>query len=483
MPSSIPSATQPNARRWRWLAVPIVLGLLSLLTAGYFITFTEANVLDGTQQPRTIHTHQRTVSAALREAGVVLQPEDVVVPPLDAPLTHGSQIKINRARLVRVQVSNAGQTAQQKLVRTQRTTGRELLADLGFALSINDLLSINGEFIDQLPLKPAQADKAVSAEVFFRKAMPISVVELGANPVAKQTSATTVGEALMQSGYIVYLADRVSPSVSTPIKPNLEIKIERAKPVSVVVDGRRIRTRTHKTSVGEVLAEMNIVLYDQDYARPALDSAIGPDTEVRVVRVTNAVEVKQDYIPFETKWEPDGALELDTQLVGQDGAPGVQEQRTLVTYEDGLEVRREVVADFTASDPQPKIYKYGTNIILRTIDTSQGPMQYWRKIRMLATSYSSSTAGVSRSTAWYGKVRCGFDMRHGIVAVDPRVISLRTNVYVPEYGVGNACDTGSAILGKRIDLGYNDDNLQLWYRWTDVYLLAPVPDKIDYILD
>ncbi|NJM42613.1 MAG: hypothetical protein HC853_18660, partial [Anaerolineae bacterium] len=49
MPSSTLSATQPNARRWRWLAVPIVLGLLSLLTAGYFITFTEANVLDGTQ--------------------------------------------------------------------------------------------------------------------------------------------------------------------------------------------------------------------------------------------------------------------------------------------------------------------------------------------------------------------------------------------------------------------------------------------------
>jgi 3D (Asp-Asp-Asp) domain-containing protein len=102
---------------------------------------------------------------------------------------------------------------------------------------------------------------------------------------------------------------------------------------------------------------------------------------------------------------------------------------------------------------------------------------------MLATSYSSSTAGVSRSAAWYGKVRCGFDMRHGIVAVDPRVISLRTNVYVPEYGVGNACDTGSAILGKRIDLGYDDSNLQLWYRWVDVYLLAPVPDNIDYILD
>jgi len=75
-------------------------------------------------------------------------------------------------------------------------------------------------------------------------------------------------------------------------------------------------------------------------------------------------------------------------------------------------------------------------------------------------------------------------MRHGIVAVDPRVINLRSEVYVPGYGVGLAGDTGGAIKGKRIDLGYDDDNLKLWYRWVDVYLLTPVPpaSRIDYTL-
>jgi hypothetical protein len=32
-------------------------------------------------------------------------------------------------------------------------------------------------------------------------------------------------------------------------------------------------------------------------------------------------------------------------------------------------------------------------------------------------------------------------------------------------------------------LGYDDDNLVLWYRWVDVYLLTPVPERINYILD
>jgi 3D (Asp-Asp-Asp) domain-containing protein len=122
-------------------------------------------------------------------------------------------------------------------------------------------------------------------------------------------------------------------------------------------------------------------------------------------------------------------------------------------------------------------------VVVRTLQTPNGPVEYWRVIRMLATSYSASTAGVSRSASWYGHVRCGFAMRAGIVAVDPRIVPLGTNVYVDGYGVGNACDTGSAIIGKRIDLGYDDNNLQLWYRWVDVYLLTPPPPNIRYSLD
>jgi 3D (Asp-Asp-Asp) domain-containing protein len=75
-------------------------------------------------------------------------------------------------------------------------------------------------------------------------------------------------------------------------------------------------------------------------------------------------------------------------------------------------------------------------------------------------------------------------MRKGIVAVDPHMIPLRSKVYVPDYGVGIAGDTGGAIKGHRIDLGYDDHNLKLWYRWVTVYLLTPVPpaSQIDYTL-
>jgi uncharacterized protein YabE (DUF348 family) len=474
-------------RRWksrvRWLSIPFILGLFSLMTVGYLNSFTPIKIVDG-DRIIDLRTHQTNVEGVLREANIDLLPEDVVLPAGDAVLRRNDTVIVKRARLVKLRIDGD----EPRLIRTQRDSGSQVLKDLGLAASVEDAVVVNGAFSDVLTL-PALTMKASSntsqavTELELRRALPISIMEGAAQPLQIKTTARTVGEALLQAGVMIYLADRVSPAPGERITPDMQISIERAKPVTIWVDGRQVRTRTLSDKVSDVLAEMNIVLFEQDYARPDLNATIEPDNEVRVVRIRREVAIQQEYIPFETLWQADPEMELDTQVLAQDGAPGVREQRSLVTYEDGLEVKRELTSDFVARDPQPRIYKYGTKVVLRTIDTPQGPVQYWRKIRMLATSYSASTAGVSRDKAWYGKARCGVTMRFGIVAVDPRVISLGSNVFVPDYGVGSACDTGSAIKGKRIDLGYDDSNLKLWYRWVEVYLLAPAPANIQYRLE
>jgi Uncharacterized protein conserved in bacteria len=64
------------------------------------------------------------------------------------------------------------------------------------------------------------------------------------------------------------------------------------------------------------------------------------------------------------------------------------------------------------------------------------------------------------------------------------VINLRQKLYVPGYGTAVAGDTGGRIRGRHIDLGFDEGNLQLWYRWVDVYLLEPAPpaSRIHYVL-
>ncbi|MCB0081909.1 MAG: 3D domain-containing protein, partial [Caldilineaceae bacterium] len=122
------------------------------------------------------------------------------------------------------------------------------------------------------------------------------------------------------------------------------------------------------------------------------------------------------------------------------------------------------------------VIAYGQRIEPQTATMHDGTViTYWRKIRMLASSYSAGTSGVAQSNPWYGRTYTGDQMRKGVVAVDPKIIPMRSQVYIANYGIGDALDTGSAIRARRIDLGYDDDNLELWNRWIDVYLLWPPP--------
>jgi resuscitation-promoting factor RpfB len=129
-----------------------------------------------------------------------------------------------------------------------------------------------------------------------------------------------------------------------------------------------------------------------------------------------------------------------------------------------------------AQEPAQRVIAYGQQIEPKTFTAPDGSqITYWRRIRMLASSYSAATAGVSPDARSYGRTFTGDQMRKGIVAVDARIIPLRSKVFVPGYGYGDALDTGGAIVSRRIDLGYDDHNLELWNRWVDVYLLWPPP--------
>lgn len=88
-------------------------------------------------------------------------------------------------------------------------------------------------------------------------------------------------------------------------------------------------------------------------------------------------------------------------------------------------------------------------------------------MRMPATAYTAYCGGCS------GRTALGRQAGYGIVAVDPRVIPLRTRLYIPGYGYAVAGDTGGAIRGSRIDLGFNTyrDARQFGRRDVTVYLL------------
>lgn len=469
---------------WALLLVGLVLVGATGLVLAYEETLTHVQVsVDGVVE--TIGTHQETVDELLQELQLVLHPEDMLTPPPDTNLQPGMAVQITRARLVELHADG-----ERLLVRTHARTAGEVLERSGVWPERNDELLLDGDLITpeaELPRRSLDGEpptiarghlwdgrRTAPVRLSLQRAVPLTVDD-GGVPLVIHTTARTIGEALLREEITVYLGDQVMPSLGSPVWAGQRVFIERSTPIVIRADGRTIKTRTREETVGNALSEQGIAVVGMDRVSPDLGERLEPNSLIDVTRVGEKSEIEQVPIPFDAVWVPDDNLELDHQRLDEPGQEGITAHRYRVTYENGEEITRTLEYAWMAQEPITRVLAYGRKVITRTLETEEGPLVYWRKVRMSATSYSASTAGVSPDNSHYGLTRLGEPMRKGIVAVDPAVIRLGSQVYVPGYGSGKAGDTGSAIQGRRIDLGYDDHNLVLWRRWVDVYLLAPPP--------
>jgi 3D (Asp-Asp-Asp) domain-containing protein len=303
------------------------------------------------------------------------------------------------------------------------------------------------------------------------------VVDDGSMPYTLFTTAETIGEALQAAELTLYLGDRVQPGLGSRVSAGVRVHIERSTPVIVTADGRTVHTRTRGKTVGSALIDLGLLVAGSDRVTPALHEELANDQQIHVVRVSQVTLVESEPIPYESIMVPDDNLEIDTQRLAQAGKDGEFRRRWHVVHEDGKEVSRVLQDEWVAAQPVTRMTAYGRKIVLRTIDTPDGPITYWRKLRMYGTSYSPARAGTPITAPWYGRTRIGLQLRQGIVAVDPNLIPLRSWVYVPSYGKAIAGDTGGGVRGKMIDMGYGDADYLSWHRWTDVYLLDPPPSR------
>ncbi|MEZ4658214.1 MAG: ubiquitin-like domain-containing protein [Caldilineaceae bacterium] len=476
-----------------WTVIPIELqkaavALVVVMVMWGLWRFTIRTVyvtVDGVSEP--VPTHRRTVGALMLDMGLTLRENDRVSVALDSPVAHNMAIEVARTPTYRLLVD--GRDFE---VTSWGRTPLDVFLDAGVAVDSYDQSALNGEpfaLNQTLPLPKVTMPKHTYAygygwgvmqteqmQLHLYRAMTIQVND-GGLPFTIRTTAQTVGEALRQAKITLYLGDIVRPSLGNAVNAGLRISIARSTPVSLRADGRYVKTRTQAATVADALTEMGIGLSGQDQVVPPPETELIDDMEIAITRVSEDIEVEEDIVPYETVFVPDRALAIDAQQMVNPGAEGITRRRSRVRYEDGQETDRKLEDTWVAQEPAQRVIAYGQKIEAQSAVVDGQQITYWRKVRMLATSYSAGTAGVSPDAANYGRTYTGETMRHGIVAVDPQVIPLRTQVFVPGYGPGDALDMGSAIRARRIDLGFDDANLQLWNRWVDVYLLWPPPPE------
>ncbi|MBI4671826.1 MAG: DUF348 domain-containing protein [Chloroflexi bacterium] len=433
-------------------------------------------------QETTLWTRQQTVGGALTEAGITWNAEDIVRPAPTAPLPADGIISIRLA--TPIVLSADGNIIER---RTQSTTVREVLAENKIELKPQDQVFLDGRLVRADAALPSSFNGAGEPALYaptngtvhisVTRALPITINDNG-TILTLYTTENTFGTALARAGVQIYLGDSVSPDLTTPVTSGASIFIRRSRPASIAVDGRSIQTRTRADTVAKLLSQEGIQLEGKDFAVPAPTSPIIDYIAVNVTRVREEFITETEQLAFETKWLPSAELELDQRVVAQAGARGIKNRLFKSVYENGKLISTGLEREWIDHPPQDHIINYGTKVVVHDLTLPDGSVvQYWRKVRMLATAYSAATSGKDKSHPQYGRTRLGLQAGRGIVAVDPRVVNLGANVFVPGYGIALAGDTGGGIKGKRIDLGFPEDAMEDWYRWIDVYLLTPAPPK------
>lgn len=491
LPGESPRTVWRPDRRRRRARSPLVrigLGLGGLIVLGVGLWAWQVTALPVTVaingEPVELRVHRATAGGAARAAGVPPDEMAYIAPPADTPLEAGMLVVVGQLRPVIVHAD--GQTF---LARTRSTDPNVILAELGITLNPSDAARIERAArpsAEQIAAYPELAAvPAIPREISVIRARMVIVNE-GGTQVSFVTSETSLGAALAGAGYTFYEADDIQPPPHTLIPPEgLTVTISRAAPLTVIDGGQAIAIRTHQPTVADVLAELGLAPVGDDYVLPGLSDPTPAGGTIRVVRVREETALEEVPIPFETVYVPDPEMELDQLREVQPGREGALARETRIRTEDGVEVSRVMASEWTARQPQARVVAYGTRIVIRTLETADGPIRYWRTLHVLATSYSPSTAGDKQpGDPRFGLSGTGGPVLRGVIATDPRVIPLYTRMYVPGYGFGQALDVGGAIKGLRIDLGYDDASLVLWNNWVDIYLVLPVPppDQMVWVL-
>ena len=424
--------------------------------------------------PITVEGRFATVGELLAAAGVAPAAEGDLLPALNAPADPATPVAIDRAAEVTV-ITPDGVTTW----RTQAQTLGAFLAEQRLAPPPGSRLLADGEPV----AIEAAAGMPLPADIIFDPWKRVIVTD-GNQRRALRTTALTVGEALAEAEIALGALDNVEPPREAALVPEMAILIERAAPYVVVADGHTVSIQSDSTQVFDILADNGIALGSLDYTRPAAGAAVAPGDTIEVVRVAERIDTVEEAVPFETVFEAAPDLEIDTLIEAAPGGNGVLQRLTRVRLENGVEVSSESGGESLLVAPVNRVLRYGTNIIMRTIDTPEGPVEYWRKVTMRVTSYTATSAGKKPGEPGYGITASGVQAGTGVIAVDPKVIPFRSYVYVPGYGVAFAGDTGGGIKGRFVDLGYDEDEFQSWRGTVDVYYLGPPPpaEEIRWIL-
>jgi 3D (Asp-Asp-Asp) domain-containing protein len=266
---------------------------------------------------------------------------------------------------------------------------------------------------------------------------------------------------------VLVQSDRVEPHNDARDDTKARNEVAHAMAVTIALPEEDKSLFTFSKTVGELLTEAGVTLGEGAVVVPEIDTPVTAGLSVHIVELSASNEFEREFIESDTIYETDPDLAPGETRTEQ-GHDGALVRRYAVSYANGEVVARELVEEYYDPEPVNTVIYYPPQREA-TADAPGG----CRTINVYATYYTPASAGRPPSDPNYGRTATGVLVTYGVVAVDPNVIPLGTKMFIPGYGYAVAADTGGAVKGYIIDLGYPDGVAVDWRpRWLDICIVS-----------
>ncbi len=290
---------------------------------------------------------------------------------------------------------------------------------------------------------------------------------------AVDTRTTTVAGFLRERGIDPQPDDSLSAPLDAPLADGATLTFRRAVPVQLHIDGVDKLIRTAASTVATLLAAQGVKPGPHDTVLPPAQTAVAENMVIRYSRATSWLERIRTAIVPPMRKKYDIAMTTGTQRTVDPGAPGVKETTVEVLQPDpAVPAKKTFLAARVLRFPRAKVVAEGVGDYSSLAGIARRGMAGTVRLadaalKMVATAYTGGCPGCS------GRTASGRPAGRGVVAVDPRYIPLGTRLFIPGYGHAYAGDTGGAIHGNRIDLGFDShqDAMSFGRRPIVVYVL------------
>lgn len=305
--------------------------------------------------------------------------------------------------------------------------------------------------------------------------------------------AGTVAELIASEGVTLVSGALSNVNLNAVVTNNLEIVVYEAKKITINVDGEEVTVKTIAQTVGDLLAEQNIILDADDEVEPSLSTPISKDMVIDVLRVEYVSREAEETVAYETVANKSALYALGTSKVTQKGVEGTK----TVVYKDkvvnGQVASSTVVKETVTKEPVNQITTVGTFVSTSSLGNNKIerngkpiselslPSKYTIGENNVPTDYKYTISG--RAAAYCipgGTTSTGKAVKPGYIAVNPKQIPYGTEMWIVSndgvvYGYAIAADTGGFVKNGYFtcDLYMNtEDQCILWGdRGVTIYVL------------